>query len=566
MLTITRGIDHPRSEPSVSEGQPARVESMISTDQAVIISTDSAPELSEVRGRYRTVVPVGQEKACIALDIGYSSAVVFCTAEFMASHHYHALREGMKIKSISLANEYRVSQTVVETLLDRYSKQSVVGLADAGEDTRYKTLYEDLIRGGTALGVADLRIKMGKRKTVVRIRRHGRMRTWRRLDTDVVMRALSAGFNSLSKSGSNSAGSFSQERAINTITEHEIDGVPIQARFSSAPLVNNGCLIVIRLLNNGAAPTLEVLGYSDQQVAAFFQAIVETQGLIIISGSTNSGKSTLLRALIAAHPYLAELTTIAVEDPSEFDHGEYVDQYSLQRNTDDLDEEVKRKFMSTSRTILRQDPDIVIMGETRDELTMEFVSGMVQTGHLMLTTMHGDGGPDVLARMHYELKVPTTLLGSRKYVRAAGYQKLLPRLCQCSRDVDAMQTLNRAQLDALRKRFNLDLSAIRCANPKGCAKCNQPGIPSGGIAGLTVAAELVEPDDEIRKLLRDGDFAGVRRAWRAKRKAAFDDPDTTGKTAFEHAIYKVSQGLVDPRDVEREFGPLATFDPEEGTQ
>jgi type II secretory ATPase GspE/PulE/Tfp pilus assembly ATPase PilB-like protein len=270
--------------------------------------------------------------------------------------------------------------------------------------------------------------------------------------------------------------------------------------------------------------------------------------------------------LIASHPYLAELTTIAVEDPSEFDHGEFVDQYSLQRNSDDLDHDVKRKFMSTARTILRQDPDIVIMGETRDEMTMEFVSGMVQTGHLMLTTMHGDGGPDVLARMHYELKVPTSLLGSRKYVRAAGYQKLLPRLCACSDEIDITQALSRAQLDALRKRFRLDLSKIRCANPIGCEKCNRPGIPSAGIAGLTVAAELVEPDEEIRKLLREGDFAGVRRVWRAKRKAAFDEPDTTGKTAFEHAIYKVSQGLVDPRDVEREFGPLATFDLDEDSQ
>ncbi|CAG2138254.1 hypothetical protein LMG19282_01469 [Cupriavidus campinensis] len=523
--------------------------------------------LGDVRGLFRNLVPAGYEASCVALDVGFASTLIFCTPEFMASHHHQTLRQTLESKTISLEKELRVSAEMIAMLTDRFeSKASVIGRTNTAEETRYTELYEDLIRGAKELNVADLHIRVGKRKSLIRVRRYGRMQDWRRLDSSVLVQALGAGFNSLSKSGSNSAGSFSVDRAINTITEHEFDGTPIQARFSSYPTVNDGCKIVIRILDNGAAPTPDALGYSKQQIALLIQAIVEPQGLIIFAGSTNSGKSTTMRALMAVHPFLSEIVTIAVEDPSEYDYGEYVEQYSLQRNADDLDEDVMRKLMAAFRSILRQDPDIIIMGETRDLMTMNFAAGMVQTGHLLMTSMHGDGAIDVLSRMHFELNVSTSLLSARKFVRAFTYQKLLPRLCSCSEKVDAVSLLSSEHVHALRHRFKLDLSKVRCANAAGCELCNKPGLKSGGVAGLTLAAEVMELDEEGRALLRNGDFAGLRRLWRSKRTSSYADEDTTGKTAFEHAIYKISQGVVDPRDVEREFGPLATFDLDEGTQ
>jgi type II secretory ATPase GspE/PulE/Tfp pilus assembly ATPase PilB-like protein len=108
-------------------------------------------------------------------------------------------------------------------------------------------------------------------------------------------------------------------------------------------------------------------------------------------------------------------------------------------------------------------------------------------------------------------------------------------------------------LRLIREGFEVETDQIHVAGP-GCDACNQQGIK-----GRIAAAEVITLDSYMRSCVREGRDAELDEYWRSMRRASFGDPDMVGKTAFEHGLYNVLQGRIDPRHLEREFEPIYTY-------
>lgn len=520
--------------------------------------------------RFRSIVHLVNEnvtethrRECIVLDMGYSTVHIVCMPEFLARSAYDTFREAARRESLSIEKTITAPGSVIAELYAMADAQQRPGLAMV-ESTRHTQLYDDLARGAFELGASDIHITLGNAttKSKVRVRRHGRMRDWKQFDTPVLLAALSAGFQSKTRTGTNSGGSFNVERAMSTMTNHLIGDTHVNCRLSSYPLINNGCAIVLRLLQSGAKreafPTLKKLGYSPQQIEQIMRALATTKGLILLNGPTGSGKSTSLRSFIYAIPRWQELCIRAVEEPVEYELPG-VDQMSVQTSVDDEPEEVQKRFNAALKQMVRMDPDVGMMGEIRDALSAHMALQLVQTGHKGLATLHGDSAEDALFRLiGKQFEVDPNVLASS--VTASGYQKLLPVLCDKCK-ISAGKILPATTQKALTEKFGLNLSSIYCANEEGCEKCWNEELNYGGTLDQTLVAEFLTPTTPVmRQFIREGDFEGLRLYRRQLRTAKFHEADTMGKTALEHALYKVSEGDVDPRDIEADFEPLDGYE------
>lgn len=578
-----RRIAHPIASSSAPHQEP--VESAAYAEvpevQLQLVNTDpSLPNALAIRsigevGNWRAAVPGlvadGDRERCIVLDREYSSVLILATPEFYASGAHSVLVSKVRQKRLSVEAERVADQSVIAQALEinEGKRRGAVNLV-VKDDDRNLALYEDLIRGAFNIGATDIHFEMNfSGRTEVRLRLFGRMRPWKTFETDLLLDAVGAGYFGKTKSGTASAASWSKERSLNTITEHTIDGVHVNGRFSTYPVIG-GLDVVVRLLkndpNSSKVPSLHDLGYAESQINAGLKlAIAKNSGMIAIVGSTGSGKSTSLKTLMNDLPNKEQLKRYSVEDPVEY-LIPGVRQISIQRGADDDAADVKKKFLSALRMLVRMDPDVVMIGEIRDSETAEMGSEMVQTGHRVLTTMHGDNIIDALSRMTGRLiNIPPELLGTHNYLSALMYQKLLPVLCDdCA--VPANTVLNPDAIEVLQSKFSLKIDAMRCASNGGCPTCRIEGMESEGTKGLTVAAEILVPTPAIREAIKSKDWLTVEHLWRGARTSKFDEPDMTGKTAFEHALYKASIGMVDPRDIERDFEAFSSYSIFESTQ
>lgn len=502
---------------------------------------------------------------CVVADLGILNVRIMATQAHSVTGAYLSMVAAMKKQHFKVETEVHGTPEAIARIYE-LSSQKARSLGTNGvsaEDARFSHFYDDLIAKAYRLKASDAHFEIDNGVVGnVRLRIFGRMRPWLSYPAEVIERAVSAGFSSRTKIGTNSSGTFSIERGMNTMTTHKVDGVNIEGRFTSLPTYS-GCDIVVRLLVSDprkvSIPSLKELGYENSQTTQIISALKKNSGLLSIAGSTGSGKSTSLRTFMHIIPRKEELKMASIEDPVEYAQPG-VRQFSVQRGPDDPEDVVKTKFLGMLRSQMRMDPDVLMIGEIRDAESGAIASEFVQTGHRVLTSIHGDGAVDVLSRAAGDLiQIPNEILSMRKFISASIYQKLLPVLCSCKRP--AHDVLHAETLKLLREKFKLDPKTMYCANEDGCELCRVQGIEgSGGTIGQTVCAEILIPTQEMRECILNRDWNGVERLWRFQRRTSFGDPDMTGKTAFEHALYKASIGIADIRDIEADFESLDTYE------
>jgi type II secretory ATPase GspE/PulE/Tfp pilus assembly ATPase PilB-like protein len=340
----------------------------------------------------------------------------------------------------------------------------------------------------------------------------------------------------------------------------KVSGTLYKLRYKYIRLVD-GWDVIIRILavesQDQLNKTFADLGYEVSQIKLLTQCVSRSIGLIAFLGPTGSGKSTALKVSMEADPTRMQRKRYSVEDPVEYKiFG--VSQISVQR--DDHEEEVDSisALNGTLRDILRGDPDEIMVGETRDASTASIVADFVMTGHKLYSTLHTSSAFGAILRLD-RLGLDRHVLADRQFLSALAFQRLLPVLCEHCK-VPAGDVLPAGKLQLLQEKFGLDPALIRCSAQSDCQHCK-----GRGITGSTVVAEIVAPDKVIRRLIAENNDEQAESYWRQSRgETRFDDPDMTGKTAYEHALYKVSQGWIDPRDLEREFEPLESYELVEG--
>ncbi|QAY73126.1 type II secretion system protein GspE [Agromyces protaetiae] len=262
-----------------------------------------------------------------------------------------------------------------------------------------------------------------------------------------------------------------------------VGGRKIDLRVATLPTVW-GEKVVMRILDNSqAALDLQELGLSDSNFRVYEKSFKKPHGMILVTGPTGSGKSTTLYATLTAVAR-PQVNVITVEDPVEYRMAGI--------NQVQVNPKAGLTFASALRSILRADPDIVLVGEIRDRETAQIAIEASLTGHLVLSTLHTNDAPSAVTRLT-EMGVEPFLVGSA--VDCVVAQRLARRLCErCKEPVE----VTAQELEAVR--FTLDPKAPvpTIYGPVGCHACAKTGY-SGRIA----LHEVMEVDEDVERLAVD---------------------------------------------------------------
>ena len=292
-------------------------------------------------------------------------------------------------------------------------------------------------------------------------------------------------------------------------------GHAVDIRVSTIPS-SFGERVVLRLLDQAAGQlNLEQLAMPAQVYQAFSRALQKPHGIILVTGPTGSGKTTTLYAGLH-HINNRQRNILTIEDPVEYllpGIGQ------TQVNT-----KVDMSFARGLRAILRQDPDVVMVGEIRDQETAAIAVQASLTGHLVLSTLHTNTAIGAVTRLQ-DMGIEPFLLSSSIEVILA--QRLVRCLCkQCREPVET--DLSEQQ------RFGLPAGAV-VYRAQGCDTCNQSGYK-----GRTGIYELIEIDEELRRLIHDGAGEQTMLAHLRARSPAIDEHGRqrvlAGETSLEEVL------------------------------
>ncbi|NCU16942.1 GspE/PulE family protein [Pallidibacillus pasinlerensis] len=253
---------------------------------------------------------------------------------------------------------------------------------------------------------------------------------------------------------------------------------PVDIRVSTLPTIF-GEKVVMRLLDlSNAMNNIEKIGFTDENTEIFSNMLKKPNGIILITGPTGSGKSSTLYAALN-HLNSEEVNIITVEDPVE---------YQLDGiNQIQVKEEVGLTFANGLRSILRQDPDILMIGEIRDSETAEVATRASLTGHLVLSTLHTNSAVEALSRLD-DMGIEPFLISSSIIGIVA--QRLVRRVCRdCGQEVPA----NEREKEIFASR-GLRIETVR--RGQGCGSCNNTGY-----RGRIAIHEILTIDEDIRRLI-----------------------------------------------------------------
>ena len=267
-----------------------------------------------------------------------------------------------------------------------------------------------------------------------------------------------------------------------------VDGKEIDLRISVLPVVN-GEKIVIRILNTGGSIiSKNELGISEKNMKKLNNIIANPHGIILVTGPTGSGKSTTLYAVLK-ELNSSSINIITVEDPVEFTMNG-VNQVSV-------NEKAGLTFASGLRSILRQDPDVVMIGEIRDEETAEIATRAAITGHLVLSTLHTNDAPSSIVRL-VDMGIKPYLVSTS--VVGVMAQRLVRKICtKCKEQYEASIYEKELLGQAVNKPLILHKG-------KGCGYCNETGY-----SGRIGIYEVMEMTRQHREAINAGENSDTLR-------------------------------------------------------
>ncbi len=353
--------------------------------------------------------------------------------------------------------------------------QDVVNLEAAAGDSPVIKLVNYVIYNAVKEGASDVHVEPGDNFLRIRYRIDGclveKLRPPHQMHAAVASRIkIMAGLDISERR-------LPQDGGIHVMMEKR----PVDLRVSTMP-AKHGEKVVIRIIDNErASVNLEKLGFEYDTLKAWRKLISLPNGIVLVTGPTGSGKSTTLYASLQELNN-AEVNICTVEDPIE---------YALTGvNQFQVNEKAGFTFAGALRSLLRQDPDILMVGEIRDMETSKLATQAALTGHLVLSTLHTNDAPGAITRL-YNLGTEPYLVGATLVGVMA--QRLVRKLCQHCKESYTPNPNERRQIERLAGNIDTLFRA------KGCQQCRNLGF-----TGRIGIYELLVPDDEMIELISQG--------------------------------------------------------------
>ncbi len=405
------------------------------------------------------------------------------------------------------------------TVSEEKEQANLDELKRGAEDSPIIKLVNGIIVQAMKMGSSDIHVEAGEKISIVRMRVDGRLRST--LKFPVKAHPLVASRIKI----------MSKLDIANTRTPQDgrtrikLWGKGYDMRVSTLPAMY-GEKVVLRILDkSGLSLNLDVLGFEKSADNRIRECISRPTGAVLVTGPTGSGKTTTLYSFLH-HIKDEETNLITVEDPVEFQI-KGINQVQVNSKTG-------MTFAAALRSILRQDPDVVMVGEIRDEETAEIALHAAQTGHLVLSTLHTNDAPSTVTRL-LEMGIDSTLLASSLNLVVA--QRLARRLCPaCKKESKASEEIA--------ERFDIP-EDVMFYEPTGCKECMNIGYK-----GRVGVHEVLYINDRIRELITRN--VPDRELGQSAREEGM-------LTLFEDGLNKALQGITSIEEVMRMSTPPEGF-------
>ena len=359
-------------------------------------------------------------------------------------------------------------------------------------------------------GASDIHIESAERKGEVRLRMDGALK--KHLDLEKSIIALVINRIKVISNLDISEKRIPQDGR----TQLMISGKSIDVRVSILPTYH-GERVVMRILSQSEhIPTLETLGFTEDITKELYRLLNHAHGMILVTGPTGSGKSTTLHACMQ-HIATPDKNIITVEDPVEY-NADNISQ--IQVNT-----KVGLTFAAGLRSILRQDPDIIMVGEIRDSETADIALRSALTGHLLLSTLHTNDATSSLSRL-MDMGIENFLISSTLLGVLA--QRLTRKLCVHCKEQTHLAPATIEEINV--PHDGVYYKAI------GCKECDFTGYK-----GRQAIGELFVIDDKVKEMMKDGfNDHQVREAMKQHGMTTIADKLKfmlmAGETSYEEAV------------------------------
>ena len=463
----------------------------------------------EIARTYKIVCFAREEKnisiGLVTADLKAMEAVNFLTSEDHLSPVFYLVSESSWQRGVK---QYQKIEEEISTALEVKAKEEGEELVQVKTDSEEGVNDEDInsapvskivsviIRHAVEARASDIHIEPFAKESRVRYRIDGILHTSLTLPKSIHT-AIVARIKVLAKLKLDET-RIPQDGRIRLM----INGREVDFRISTLPLASMEKVVMRILDSNRGAPTLESLGFNANTSACIRRGMKKTSGILLVTGPTGSGKTTTLYAVLTVlNQENVNISTL--EDPVEYEI-KGVNQAQIRPK-------VGFTFASGLRSLLRQDPNIIMVGEIRDEETAGLAINAALTGHLVLSTLHTNDALGTIFRL-LDMKVEFFLLSST--LKTVVAQRLARKLCDnCKQPVDlAAEELKeitselRLIPESILKAEVADFTTMDDFLKKmvfykavGCTHCENTGYLS-----RTSVSEAIEINDELKKIINDG--------------------------------------------------------------
>lgn len=411
----------------------------------------------------------------------------------------------------------------IEIVLDEdQDSESLEQLLGSSEEPPAIRLVNGIILEALRLGASDIHIHPRTKSLVVRYRIDGVLQDKIQIPTDLLMSVVSR--IKVMAELDITERRRPQDGRITVKTPLRV----VDLRISTLPTINGEKVVMRVLERQSSVQTLEDLGLSEYNLKSLMRVVTKPQGIILATGPTGSGKTTSLYALLQ-HNASPQRNYITIEDPVEY-HVDMAGQVPVR-------ERIGLDFATVLRAILRQDPDVILLGEIRDEETADVAFHAAMTGHLVYSTLHTSSAAATIARL-LDLDLKPYVLASA--LEAIIAQRLVRKICPHCKEVTEPPNELVAQMGP-----QFSAQTLTFYRGRGCDQCHD------GFRGRIALHEVLTMTEDLRHAITE-------RASELKIESIARERGM--KLLIDDAVEKVQAGQTTLGEILRVLGPQDNFE------